>query len=260
MRHLFWDGRVAVDAQAAFYTPAGAQLTPGDDAGVRVRADLGARRCFPSPIAPRCAAGTGNELARDPRRRPQGIWPALMRRLGAIPRVSRHVRGGVSGHALRGHDVRPRVERHRADSSSTSSRSRNSPWDRFLAGNDDALTMRQLEGAQTFLTLKCSICHNGATFSDEQFHNVAVAQIGPGEGNGVGVRDDFGRMNVTGIADGPLSLPHHAAAQRGAHRSVRPRRRDRRPARVRRALQRVGPQAARVRSDAARAGAARSRC
>ena len=88
-----------------------------------------------------------------------------------------------------------------AGSSSTSSRSQNSPWDRFLAGNDAALTMQQLDGAQTFLTLKCSICHNGATFSDEQFHDVAVAQIGPGEGNGIGLRDDFGRMNVTGLAE-----------------------------------------------------------
>ena len=75
-----------------------------------------------------------------------------------------------------------------------------SPWDQFLAGNDDALTQRQLAGAQTFLTLKCSICHNGSTFSDEQFHDVAVAQIGPGEGNGPSLRDDFGRMNVTGDA------------------------------------------------------------
>ena len=35
------------------------------------------------------------------------------------------------------------------------------PWDRFLAGRDDALTPAQLDGAKTFLTLKCSICHNG---------------------------------------------------------------------------------------------------
>ncbi len=61
--------------------------------------------------------------------------------------------------------------------------------------------MQQLDGAQTFLTLKCSICHTGATFSDEQFHNVAVAQIGPGQGNGISLRDDFGRMNVTGLPE-----------------------------------------------------------
>jgi len=76
----------------------------------------------------------------------------------------------------------------------------NTPWDRFLAGNDDALSQKQLVGAQTFLTLKCSICHTGATFSDDQFHDVAVAQIGPGEGNGPSGRDDFGRMNVTGLS------------------------------------------------------------
>src|SRR5262249_55242146 len=43
-------------------------------------------------------------------------------------------------------------------------------------------------------------CHNGSTFSDEQFHDVAVAQIGPGEGNGPTGHDDFGRLNVTGVA------------------------------------------------------------
>jgi cytochrome c peroxidase len=75
-----------------------------------------------------------------------------------------------------------------------------SPWDQFLAGNDKALTPRQLAGAQTFLTLKCSLCHNGATFSDDQFHDVAVAQIGPGEGDGSSGHDDFGRMRVTGNA------------------------------------------------------------
>ena len=30
---------------------------------------------------------------------------------------------------------------------------------------------------------------------------MAVAQIGPGEGNGIGLNDDFGRFNVTGVAD-----------------------------------------------------------
>jgi len=69
-----------------------------------------------------------------------------------------------------------------------------------LAGNNSALTQRQFDGAQTFLTLKCSICHTGAALSDEKFHDVAVAQIGPGEGDGASAIDDFGRMRVTGLA------------------------------------------------------------
>jgi cytochrome c peroxidase len=48
------------------------------------------------------------------------------------------------------------------------------------------------------MVAKCSICHNGATFSDDKFHDVAVVQLGPGEGNGASLTDDYGRMNVTG--------------------------------------------------------------
>jgi cytochrome c peroxidase len=73
-----------------------------------------------------------------------------------------------------------------------------SPWDRFLAGDDGALSAPQLEGARIFLRSRCATCHNGATFSNEEFHNVVVAQIGRGEGDGPSRRDDFGRMNVTG--------------------------------------------------------------
>jgi len=76
----------------------------------------------------------------------------------------------------------------------------NTPWDRFLGGDDNALSARQLEGAKTFLSLKCSICHNGAAFTDQDFHDVAVAQIGPGPGDGSNGHDDFGRMRVTGQA------------------------------------------------------------
>lgn len=74
------------------------------------------------------------------------------------------------------------------------------PWDRFLRGSDKAMTGAQLEGAQTFLSIRCSLCHNGAAFTDNQFHNVAVPQIGPGQGDGPSGNDDFGRMRVTGLS------------------------------------------------------------
>jgi cytochrome c peroxidase len=73
-----------------------------------------------------------------------------------------------------------------------------SPWDRFLGGDDAAMTEQQLLGAKDFMSARCSICHNGAALSDGRFHNVAVAQVGPGEGDGTERRDDFGRMRVTG--------------------------------------------------------------
>ena len=50
------------------------------------------------------------------------------------------------------------------------------------------------------MSARCSICHNGPAFTDNLFHNVAVAQFGPGEGDGADGHDDFGRMRVTGNA------------------------------------------------------------
>jgi cytochrome c peroxidase len=74
-----------------------------------------------------------------------------------------------------------------------------SPWDGFLRGDDQALDESELRGAQTFLTIRCSLCHNGPAFTDNQFHNVAIAQFGPGQGDGPLGNDDFGRMRVTGL-------------------------------------------------------------
>jgi cytochrome c peroxidase len=47
------------------------------------------------------------------------------------------------------------------------------------------------------MSARCSICHNGPALTDNLFHNVAVAQVGPGQGDGDGL-DDFGRERETG--------------------------------------------------------------
>ena len=60
------------------------------------------------------------------------------------------------------------------------------------------MSEQQLPGAKDFMSARCSICHNGSTFSDGKFHNVAVAQFGPGKGDGADGQDDFGRMRETG--------------------------------------------------------------
>jgi cytochrome c peroxidase len=196
MRHLFWDGRVEADAHGTLSTPAGAQITP-DMTRVFEFGPISALAMFPVTNRAEMRSGKGNELALIPDTDLRAIWAAEMRRLGAIPEYR-----GLFQAAYPGTKFADMTFAHASnaiagfivDRFSTAS----SPWDRFLAGNDAALTMRQLEGAQTFLTLKCSVCHTGATLSDDDFHNVAVAQIGPGEGDGLTLADDFGRMRVTG--------------------------------------------------------------
>ena len=199
MRHLFWDGRIQLDDHGAVQTPAGNQVTPAM-ASVFEFGPISAIGMFPptNRLEMRGQLGTNEVAAVDDADNP-GIWAALMNRLGAIPEYRRLFEDAYPGtrfddmtfahasNAIGGFIV----EKLTFD---------NTPWDHFLAGDDDALTPDQLAGAQTFMTLKCSTCHNGATFSDEQFHNVALNQVGPGVGDGANGRDDFGRMRVTGLA------------------------------------------------------------
>lgn len=196
MRHLFWDGRVELDNAGTVHTPAGAQVTPAMQRVFEFGA-VSALAMFPVTNRAEMRADANNELAALADDDFTGIWAALMQRLGAIGEYRAMFQAAYPG--TRFEDM---TFAHASNAMAGFFVERltfaNTPWDKFLGGNDRALTTPQLEGARTFLTLKCSECHNGTTFSDEAFHNVAVAQIGPGVGNGVDGRDDFGRMNVTG--------------------------------------------------------------
>lgn len=75
-----------------------------------------------------------------------------------------------------------------------------SPWDRFVAGDDCALTNAELRGASFFLDEKkgnCASCHAGAALTDNEFHQTLAPQFGCGNDlpkrNGATGLDDFGR-------------------------------------------------------------------
>jgi cytochrome c peroxidase len=197
MRHLFWDGRVEINQHGHLSTPAGRQLTR-EMRRVMEFGPASALAMFPVGNRDEMRAYGGNELAAIPDSDNTAIWAGLMRRLGKIPEYRRMFEEAYPGQ---------RFERMTFAHASNAIGGfmvdkltfANTPWDRFLAGRDNALTPKQLAGAQTFLTLKCSLCHNGATLSDDKFHDVAMAQFGPGKGNGSSLHDDFGRMNVTGL-------------------------------------------------------------
>ena len=198
MNHLFWDGRIERDAAGRVHTPAGAQITPQMEQ-VFEFGPASALGLFPvtNRAEMRGLPESGNELAQIPDEDLPAIWTALMGRLAQVPEYR-----VMFEEAYPGTPFRDMTFAHAANAIGGFLVSEltlaNAPWDRFLRGDDGALTGRQLEGARTFLTLKCSICHNGATLSDDKFHDVAVAQLGPGEGDGLNGHDDFGRMRVTG--------------------------------------------------------------
>lgn len=55
------------------------------------------------------------------------------------------------------------------------------PWDRFMRGDEAALSDAAKRGAVTFLNSgQCSTCHSGDLFSDFENYNIGVPQVGPG--------------------------------------------------------------------------------
>jgi len=76
-------------------------------------------------------------------------------------------------------------------------RSIDSPFDDFLAGNDDALTPIQKQGMELFYgKANCSSCHSGPWLSDNEFHALGLPTFGPGRTRlHNDLARDMGRLN-----------------------------------------------------------------
>ena len=81
----------------------------------------------------------------------------------------------------------------------------NNPWKSYVDGDASAISDSAKEGALLFFRTQqqggagCAQCHSGDFFTDEQFHTIAMPQIGRGKGDGATTDNDFGRFKVTGI-------------------------------------------------------------
>lgn len=77
-------------------------------------------------------------------------------------------------------------------------RSINSPFDRYLAGDDSAMSAPAQIGMALFYgEAGCSSCHAGLFQTDQGFHAIGTPQIGPGMGGEIPYADT-GRHRVTG--------------------------------------------------------------
>ena len=69
--------------------------------------------------------------------------------------------------------------------------STNSAFDKYVAGDVKAMDESAVRGLALFKgKARCILCHNGSNFTDNQFHNLGVPQVGP-------LKEDLGRYNVT---------------------------------------------------------------
>ncbi|MCB1234269.1 MAG: c-type cytochrome [Verrucomicrobiae bacterium] len=124
--------------------------------------------------------GAHNEVGTIPGQNEEQIWATLMKRLLEIDGYRKLFREAYPDIPLEklhfGHAANA-IAAFEIDAFTFL----DSPWDRYLAGDDSALNPRQLQGAELFYgKAKCFECHSGRLMTDQEPHNIGVIPIGPG--------------------------------------------------------------------------------
>ena len=193
---MFHDGRVALDRSAMY----GIRMPEGRTLERPVLSALAAQNILPilspdemsghpgeNPVADAVAAGRIHG--------PTGAWGILSARVDGIPDYRRRF-------AKVGTDQVHITDIANALSAfiTTEFRATNSPFDRYLAG-EDTLSKDALAGLDLFYgKARCSTCHAGAFQTDHDFYAIGLPQLGPGK-NAHTAYADTGRGLITGDPD-----------------------------------------------------------
>ena len=198
---LFHDGRVQANPAfpSGFESPAGMNLPEG------LETILAAQAMFPVTSGTEMAGQPGENSIADAAAigdlaGPDGVWEQLAKRLRGIPDyVDQFV--AVFDDVSSAADIE---YRHAANAiaafEAVNWRSDDSPFDRYLRGDRGAMSVNQMRGMRLFYSARgagCASCHSGVFQTDHSFRAIAMPQIGPGKGDGIGY-EDFGRERVTG--------------------------------------------------------------
>lgn len=201
---MFWDGRVAADVygenNSGFVSPADEFLPSGLDSALAVQA------MFPPTSRDEMRGDEGdvgvhgslNEIAFADGSNPTETWDMLTERLLSI-----------EGYETLFADVYPDVPtseigfQHAANALAAFEIAafsfNDSPWEQYVAGDQSALSETEKQGAVLFYgKANCAACHSGSLMTDQEYHNIAVPQLGPGKANPNGF--DFGRFLETNRA------------------------------------------------------------
>jgi cytochrome c peroxidase len=189
----FWDGRVELGPEG-FRSPAGDKLPGG------LTNQLAVQALFPITSRDEMRGHLGDsELGNIPDQDLVQIWERVMNRLLSIPGYRDMFQKAFPLQSGQRHSI---VDYANAIAlyEEVAFTLDDSPFNSFLRGDDNAMSEVQKRGATLFFgKANCVSCHSGTLLTDQQYHNLAVPQFGPGKVPLVGV--DVGRMLVTGALE-----------------------------------------------------------
>jgi cytochrome c peroxidase len=104
--------------------------------------------------------------------------------------------------------------------------SSNSPFDRWVRGENDAMTPQAKRGLKLFMgKADCTACHKGPTLSDDKFHNIGVPGSGSKDLGRYAVTkdpEDWGAFRTPGLRNVALTAPYmHDGSQKTLRETVK---------------------------------------
>ena len=201
--YTLWDGRVNEEGffgqpqnstTGQFKAPPGVVFPPGLTNLVAAQAMLPVlsrveMRGKPGDVD---VFGNPNELAAIHDTNEQAVWKGTMDRLLAVQGYVAKFNAAFPGIPTSALGFQHAANAIAAFEIASYTRTK-SPFDRYLARDNSALTEDEKRGALLFFgnQARCSQCHNGALLGGQQFANIGVPQIGPGVGTSAPL--DIGR-------------------------------------------------------------------
>ena len=183
--YMFWDGRVSdLGGPNSFRTPAGTARPSG------LTSVLAAQAMFPvtnrtemrGEVGDHDVLGNVNELAAADTAQFAEIWSGVTKRLLAINAYVAKFNAAYPGTPSSSLGFQHAANAIAAYEGAAFTFT-NSPFDRYLAHDDNALSTDAKKGALIFFQKgRCSLCHNGALLGGNNFANAGVPQLGPGIG------------------------------------------------------------------------------
>jgi cytochrome c peroxidase len=199
--HLFDAGRLEADPNqpGGIRTPLGQEMTAGFESL------LAAQAMFPVLAQDEMAGHYSESDVSKAVRMGQltgegGAWDIIAKRVEAVPEYRADFDAIIGERPIAFTDIANMI----GEFVTSEFRADQSPFDAYLRGDKTALNDEQKAGMELFYgKAGCDSCHSGKFQSDQDFHAIAMPQIGPGKTERFEFDNttDIGRLRVTGNPD-----------------------------------------------------------
>ncbi len=213
---MFSDGRVAETGKGIFISPSKDPLPDG------LSDVLAVQSLFPAVTGDELVGTVESDLSIAAHNGDAAVWAALAERVRDLPEYLPHFRAAYPQVTSSSQITVTRIANAIAAFVGTEWRSDQSPFDRYLRGDQSALSAAQLRGMKWFYgDAGCAQCHSGPLMSDNDYHSIGawpwrfdadfnddLPKVLPGRINVTGKASDAFKMRTPSLRNVAFSAPY----------------------------------------------------